>query len=241
MTDRGFHPTHHVAKGEGFVPLVAAGALSKGFVHHAPADLLRTLVPPEPQAPRPELETDQTHPDPAPLPAPKPAFGTQPDEAALDAAFARGIAQGRTEAEVVFGALCAQLETAAGVLNHALGEIGTAMEDETMSLASVMEDVVLALASERAGVLISHDPASFARRIRCLAERISESFTQLSVRLNPADLAHLRLVRDPAELPELERLFEAELLPDPALAHGDIRLRAAGVALDDLLRPEIPA
>lgn len=241
MTQLGFHPRHHVAERADFLPLITASASAKGFVRHAPSDLLSKPVladeePQETNAASAQAEAPQCHGAIS-----KTREIATPDAAALEAEFKRGLAQGRAEAETVMGAKQVQLEAAASALSHALSQIGTALEDDTMSLAAALQDAVLALASERAGAAIQNNPTSFAQRITVLAERVSDSFAQLSVRLNPDDLEQLRALRDPEGLPELERLFEADMLPDPALSHGDIRLRTATIALDDLLRADLRA
>lgn len=241
MTQSGFQPRHHVAERADFLPLITASASAKGFVRHAPNDLLSKPVladeePQETNAASAQVEAPQCLGT-----IPKKREIATPDAAALEAEFKRGFAQGRAEVETVIAAKQAQLEAAASALSHALSQIGTALEEETVTLAGVLQDTLLALASERAGAAIQNTPASFAQRITALAERISDSFAQLSVRLNPDDLEQLRALRDPEGLPELERLFTAEMLPDPALSHGDIRLRTATIALDDLLRADLGA
>ncbi|MCC5964927.1 MAG: hypothetical protein JJU24_02210 [Natronohydrobacter sp.] len=239
MTELGFHPRHHVAEPADFLPLITARASAKGFVRHAPSDLLSKPVLPDEEPQETDVASEQADAPQCPGTVAKTLEIAAPDTAALEAEFRRGLAQGRAEVEAVMGAKQAQLEAAASALSDSLSQIGMALEEETVTLAGVLQDAVLALASERAGAAIQKTPTSFAQRITALAERISDSFAQLSVRLNPDDLEQLRALRDPEGLPELERLFTAEMLPDPALSHGDIRLRTAAIALDDLLRSEI--
>lgn len=220
----------------GFRPLAAMSQDQAGFLVRLPQDMVR-FPKTEPRESSLELRNSVPEPDDrSPPAAPVPATAEPPVvDGIAEKAYAEGFARGRAEVEAELGELRAGLDEAAGVLNGVLNQIQVAVESETETLAQVLDELVRSLAAERAGAQIDADPASFGLRIIGMAERISESFSGLVVRLNPLDLDALYALRRRGKLPQLEGLFQASLASDPDLARGDVRLRAQGLALDDLL------
>ncbi len=236
------HPT--ATAPQGFVPMTALGVAARDFARQRPQDMVRSMPVPvaqlavdEPPAPalapvtEPATEVDHA---PAPVSALPPGPVPSSDEVRR-AALAEGVARGRAEAEAEFATARAALDAAAATLCALVDGITHASESETEALAHTLGHVVRTLASERAGVQIDQDPAGFGARIAALADRIVDGHGALAVMLNTQDLAALVAARSP-EAPQLERLLQADLRADAALSRGDVRLRARGLSLDDLIR-----
>lgn len=233
-----FQPSPFARAATGFSPMpgLAPAPSSAGFVLCRPHELVR--APAISHAPQPAAQVLAEAPLPPVPPRPAP-MSEAAQEAALAAAQAKGQALGRAEAEADLEQERAGLRAALAALDAIMARIADAQEAETEALAQTLGLMVRALAAERAGQLITADPPAFAARICALAMRITEGFSGLALVLNPDDLAALHAVRAPADSPQIERLFQAQIQPDPALARGDIRLRAQGLALEDLLQPMV--
>ncbi len=233
---QGFRPQAVGAGAQGFVPMAGLGTGAVGFSRRLPQDMARLAPAPvmQPAAPEP-AEPAAPAPDYCPSPPPPSARLPEPvSEAALRAAQAEGHARGRAEAEAEFAAARDAVDAAAATLSALVDQITRATEAETEALAHTLDEAVRRLASERAGEQIDAAPAGFSARITALAGRIAEGLSGLSITLNPQDLAALQAAGS-AETPQIVRLLQADLRADPALMRGDIRLRAAGLALDDLI------
>ncbi len=220
----------------GFSPMPGLGpALGEGgFVLCQPHQLVR--APALPPAPQIDVEpTAEAAPPPAPPRAAPMSEAAQ--SAALAAARAEGQALGRAEAAAELEQARAQLAEGAATLAAIMAQMGNALDAETEALAQSLGHMVRALAAERAGQQITQDPPAFAARICALAARITEGFGDLVLVLNPDDLAALQAAHALQATPQLERLFQAQVQGDAALARGDIRLRAQGLALEDLIQP----
>lgn len=226
-----FNPRPHRAGGQGFTPMAGLSMGSAGFVRHAPQDLLQKTVPdtPVPVVPDPEPVAPPVAPPPATA-----ARSTALSDQARAQLLADAHAKGRAEALAELAPQIAALDHAAALLRQVLDGISIAMDSETEALANTLGHLVRSLASERAGSQIDHDPAGFAARVNALSMRISNGLAGVSVVLNPQDLAALRAVVC-SDAPQLVQLLQADLHSDAALARGDVRLRAPGLTLDDLI------
>lgn len=234
MTARaGFSPRPLGQTAQGFAPMAALVSPQTGFVQHAPQHLVRHVVPDYTPDPVPE-------PEPAPAPAAAPAAPLVMTKTVIltdqmrAQILAEGHSQGRAEALAELAPRLAELDQAAHLLRQMLDQIAVAIDAETEALAQKLGQMVRSLAAERAGSQIDHDPASFAARIAALAQRISDGFAGVVVMLNPQDLATLRAADAQSVLP-LAQLAQADLHADPSLARGDVRLRMAGLVLEDLI------
>lgn len=144
-------------------------------------------------------------------------------EAGLAEGAAQGVARGRAEAE---GQLAGALRT----LETALARLAQPKPEDTARLAASIAGAVRALAIQRAGQLIDAAPLPFMARIEALADRVSQGVRQVTLLLNPADLAALT-----PHLAGSDILQNALVKGDPRLARGDVDIRAPGVRLADLL------
>jgi flagellar biosynthesis/type III secretory pathway protein FliH len=220
---------------QGFTPMAGLGSSPAGFVQHSPQNLVRQSIVESPAA----ASVIEPHREPvAAITAPAPVVAQTKSVILTDQIraqlLAEGQAQGRAEAIAELAPRLVELDTAAALLRQILDGIALAVDAETDALAQTLGQLVRTLASERAGSRIDHDPASFATRIATLAERISDGFAGLAVTLNPHDLAALRAAAVP-EASDLVQAMAATLQSDASLARGDVRLRAQGLALDDLI------
>ena len=133
-----------------------------------------------------------------------------------------GRAQGRAEAEAMIApARDAFLAVAARL---------AAADDPAEGIAAVIADAVRKLAAERAGQMIDALPAAFAARIEALADRVAQGVREVSLRLNPDDLAAVT-----PHLAGFDVIARARLEPDARLARGDVEVRAEGIRLADLV------
>lgn len=133
-----------------------------------------------------------------------------------------GRAQGRAEAEAMIApARDAFLAVAARL---------AAADDPAEGIAAVIADAVRKLAAERAGQMIDALPAAFAARIEALADRVAQGVREVSLRLNPDDLAAVT-----PHLAGFDVIARARLESDARLARGDVEVRAEGIRLADLV------
>lgn len=239
MSVTGFCPMPIAKKGQQFTPSTVIPTCSSGFTEWRPRDMVRAQ--PSEQVEPLAAKSDPQHSEPvgeddvpAPVAVPKMVI---PDKLRVQA-VAEGYAQGRAEAEEEFAAAYARLDAAANTLGGMLAHLTSALDADTEALAQALEIAIRAMASERAGTQIDDDPPGFAARIETMARRVSDAFSTLTVTLNPQDLAALRTACNDTDTPDLKRLLQADLRPDPMLLRGDIRVRGQGVALDDLIMNE---
>jgi flagellar assembly protein FliH len=231
MTARAaFSPRSLGQTAQGFAPMSGLVVAQTGFVQHGPQHLVRQVV---------AAYTPEPEPAPEPVPAPPapPVALTKTvilSDQLRAQILAEGHAQGRAEALAELAPHMAALDQAALMLRQMLDQISVAIDAETESLAQNLGHLVRSLASERAGSQIDHDPASFAARITTLAQRISDGFAGVMVMVNPQDLEALRAADTQGALP-LAQLLQADLHADHTLARGDLRLRMAGLVLEDLI------
>ncbi|SNX67776.1 flagellar assembly protein FliH [Cereibacter ovatus] len=166
---------------------------------------------------------------PPPPPAPDPALIEAARAEGFAAGHAAGLAEGqalgRTEAE-------AALDKARRAFEAAAARLSAPTAADTAHLAQAIDHAVRLLAGQRAGLAIDAHPAAFAARIEALADRVSQGLRQVSVRLNPQDLAAVT-----PHLAGSDLLAEARLAADPRLGRGDAEIRAEGIVLSDLLEP----
>ncbi|MEY4982808.1 MAG: hypothetical protein RIR62_1074 [Pseudomonadota bacterium] len=180
----------------------------------APAPVLPELLPPDDAAPPP--------PDPAQLLAEARAEG---HAAGLTEGMARGIERGRAEGRAAADADLAAARDAFLAVARGLA----AAPDGLPALADMIAAAVRQLAAQRAGQAIDALPLPFLARIEALADRVAQGMRDVTLRLNPDDLA--------AIAPHLgdSALAGTTILPDPRLARGDAEVRADGIVLSDLL------
>ncbi|WP_126976374.1 FliH/SctL family protein [Frigidibacter oleivorans] len=158
------------------------------------------------------------------------------------AAYAEGHAAGRLDglrqARDDMAEQAQDVAATARALAAALAALDRPDAGATAQLTAALDRAVARLAADRAGMAIDSHPAAFLDRIAALAERIDRQRRGLVLHLNPRDLAAVR-----AALPagaEAEPAFAAtRMRADPALARGDVELRAPGAHLRDLLA-EVP-
>ena len=136
--------------------------------------------------------------------------------------LARGIAEGRAAAE-------AELAPARGAFLAAAARLAVA-GDPAEDIAGVLAEAVRRLAAERAGQMIDVLPAAFAARVEVLADRVAQGVREVSLRLNPDDLAAIT-----PHLAGFDVLGGAALVADARLARGDVEVRAEGIRLADLI------
>lgn len=198
---------------------------------------LPMAAPPAPETP-PEIAPEpEAPPSPGPnvvLPPPPMYSARQLDEARAEA-MAAGLEQGRAEAMALTEAERADLAQAAGALRQALALLAAPPQAQVDALAHAMSVAVLRLASERAGQVIDHEPAPFARRVAALAARLSQAAAGFELRLHPADLARLQPLVAAGLPADLAALAGARLVADETLARGDADLSAPGLRIADLL------
>lgn len=133
-----------------------------------------------------------------------------------------GRAQGRAEAEAMIAPARDAFLAVAGRLSVA--------DDPAEGIGAVIADAVRKLAAERAGQMIDALPAAFAARIEALADRVAQGVREVSLRLNPDDLAAVT-----PHLAGFDVIARARLEPDARLARGDVDVRAEGIRLADLV------
>lgn len=235
-----------------FVPL--ALGLPRGRQGFEPLSLVRR--PPEPP-PRGELpaELALTLPEPAAEaaePAPFAPGLLEAIEAARAEGFREGLHEGLTQGEALGLAegqtqgreegqreararAEAELSHARRLFETAAARLSVPDAGDVSTLSAALSAAVARLASERAGLAIDSHPEAFARRIAALADRIGQGLRDVTIHLNPEDLAVLS-----GHLTASALLGQTPLLPDPALARGDAEVRAEGVTLSDVLSSVTP-
>lgn len=202
-----------------------AGAFRPRALPGAAPGAFSALTLPRPQAApeRPAAPPPQPQPTPEPAPA-APAITPEELDRARDAARAEGAALARAEAEAELSAARDLFVAAAARLDEGAAALET-------SLADVLQQAVFRLASERAGMAIDAAPEPFLHRIAVLAEGLEGAAAGLAVALNPEDHARLASLLGDAAPP----LCRARLIASDDLSRGDVVLRGAEIAVEDLL------
>lgn len=171
-----------------------------------------------------------------PVAAPQPVMPVAAQVSAARIAEAR--AEARAEVLADLAATRADLARTAHSLATALERIAHPGESELSALTSHLGQAVAHLAAQRAGQAIDADAAPFARRIKALVARVTESVAQVSLRLHPDDVTAIAALLQEGCPPDLAELTRARLYPDPTLNRGDVALRAPGLRLEDRITPD---
>jgi flagellar assembly protein FliH len=140
----------------------------------------------------------------------------------VEEGLSRGRAEGRAAAE-------AELAPARGAFLSAAARLAVA-GDPADDIAGMLAEAVRKLAAERAGQMIDALPAAFAARVEVMADRVAQGVREVSLRLNPEDLAAIG-----PHLEGFDVLGGAVLVADARLARGDVDVRAEGIRLADLI------
>jgi flagellar biosynthesis/type III secretory pathway protein FliH len=102
---------------------------------------------------------------------------------------------------------------------------------DTKQLESDIQSAIVELAAERAGIAITEMPEMFITRIETLINRLGSSVDTPIIRLNKADLNHIKTARKQSEI-----LTKSRLIEDPDFNHGDIAISLAGIEIQDILK-----
>lgn len=202
-----------------------------------------------PRAPEPQHAAPQpSEPDPAEAAAQAALAAREAAQSqALSEAHDQGRSQGFSEgyaAGVEEGQQAGQLAGIDEGRRQAAAELGEARDlflkaaatlaapDDSMlqDLTRAVLGIVQQMASDRAGIAIDDHPKAFLRRIEKLAEQAAAGLGQTALHLNPEDHAALRPHLDGSDL-----LSDSRIVPDAALARGDVTLRIGGIELRDVL------
>ncbi|MEM6896436.1 MAG: FliH/SctL family protein [Pseudomonadota bacterium] len=122
------------------------------------------------------------------------------------------------------------ISAARDVFMAAAVNLQAATDESEHKLALTIEQAVQALASERAGIAIDASPPSFMARIERLARDISSDCANAVVALNPDDLAAIE-----PHIEDFTLLSDAQLVAEPELARGDLRLKMGDITYADVL------
>lgn len=175
------------------------------------------------------------------FPDPHPAQPVAPErdvDAELAAAFAKGkeaglaegLAIGRAEAEALRqDAALGDLSAARAMFLRATEFVTATQEAMSREIATSVEAAVLRLVAQRAGQVITENPAPFITRVERIADRVTQGLRAVQISLHPDDLA---IMEDHL----LGYLPSGSLLrPDLALMRGDVIVRAPSISVSDLL------
>lgn len=102
---------------------------------------------------------------------------------------------------------------------------------DTKQLETDIQSAIMELATERAGIAITEMPEMFITRIETLINRLGSSVDTPIIRLNKADLNHIKTARKQSEI-----LTKSRLIEDPDFNHGDIAISLAGIEIQDILK-----
>lgn len=144
-------------------------------------------------------------------------------EASRAESFEEGREAGKAEAE-------AELSDARAAFLTASSMLVRMDSDVLVQLDQAMSEAVMRLASERAGMAIKDAPKGFAARIENAAARLARGIEAIDIHLNPNDLKAIQKA-----LEGHTTLEAARLRPDENLAHGDLRIQAGDIGMDDIL------
>lgn len=260
--ERAFIPTEAApAKSSGFAPrpvVPERGEAAGTVVPFAP----RSFVRPSEAAPQPDAEpivpVDDLPPaaevDLPPQPVAVSGFVAAPEPAMLDiaaeveagrkAGFDEGYAKARAEFDAMLEAArteaaAAARETAEAALAETAETLGAVltglMRAETEIVAemtAMLEPAIRELASKRAGMAIEDTPRPFLKKIEALAKDVAGSAARTELHMNPGDLVAVR-----EHIRKWSPLTDAQLVPDPKLGRGDVRLVAGDITLSDVIAP----
>lgn len=158
---------------------------------------------------------DAPAPPPPPDPAPPPPEPVDPIGLAWQEGFNAGLAEAHEEA----AALAAKAEAARDKLALSFARLDAALEEE---LRQRLRETVAALC-ENAIAPLALDVDALARRVEKAVSMLSRADDDRVIRLNPEDIA---LVSD-------RLAADWNVLPDPALPRGSLRVETATGGVED--------
>ena len=176
----------------------------------------------------------------------------QPDQASFDAGheagFSQGFAQGhqageekgKSEAQaqsrdVIAAELeaekFAQLRDTIARLDAVASQLTGVFEQDINNFSEQLTQTVYQLVNERVGREIDAHPRDFIDKIEGLAERITSTVSDCSIRVAPADL---QVIQDQAHRHEF--VSAAKFSADDTLSRGDVLIRAGNIQMADVLK-----
>ncbi|MEK9759628.1 MAG: FliH/SctL family protein, partial [Candidatus Puniceispirillum sp.] len=135
------------------------------------------------------------------------------------------LAQMKAETET---AVRAELHEKLQAFDSALTALLSYDKDQIDAFSSEIQRLVLRLATQRAGIAIADLPKKFIEKIDALAEQVGRQLADAEIHLNAADIEQIRPMMD-------EHGGSYRFVPDPAMAHGDVKLVFGGVEVEDRL------
>jgi len=135
------------------------------------------------------------------------------------------LAQMKAETET---AVRAELHEKLQAFDSALTALLSYDKDQIDAFSNEIQRLVLRLATQRAGIAIADLPKKFIEKIDALAEQVGRRLADAEIHLNAADIEQIRPMMD-------EHGGSYRFVPDPAMAHGDVKLVFGGVEVEDRL------
>lgn len=152
---------------------------------------------------------------------------------AYDCGYAEGeeagrvaaLAQMKAETET---AVRAELHEKLQAFDSALTALLSYDKDQIDAFSNEIQRLVLRLATQRAGIAIADLPEKFIEKIDALAEQVGRRLADAEIHLNAADIEQIRPMME-------EHGGSYRFVPEPAMAHGDVKLVFGGVEVEDRL------
>lgn len=165
-------------------------------------------------------------------------------EAGFSAGFAQGHQageeKGRAEAQAQSrDAIAAELEAEKFAqlteniarLDALVTQLTNVLDRDVSDFTESLTQTVYNLVNERVGREIDAHPQDFIDKIERLAERITSTVSDCSIRVAPADL---QVIQDLA--PQHEFVTAAKFSADDTLSRGDVLIRAGNIRMTDVLK-----
>jgi flagellar biosynthesis/type III secretory pathway protein FliH len=152
---------------------------------------------------------------------------------AYDSGYADGEEAGRLAA---LAKMKAETETAVRAELHeklqafdsALTALLSYNKDQIDMFSGEIQRLVLRLATQRAGIAIADLPKKFIEKIDALAEQVGRRLSDAEIHLNASDIEQISPMMD-------KHGASYRFVPDPTMAHGDVKLVFGGVEVEDRL------
>lgn len=188
-----------------------------------------------------QSESAPMDPETAQTEAPQPQTDQASYDAGHEAGFSEGFAQGhqagiekaQTEiqeqsrqeiADELEAEKFAALNNTLSVLNILVAELTNVLDDETTDLSDQLTQTVYSLVSERVGQHIDSHPQDFIDKIETLADRITSTVADCTIRVAPQDYDIIQSQADQSEFASL-----AKFVSDDTLTRGDVKIRAGNI------------
>lgn len=195
-----------------------------------------------------QSESAPMDPETAHSETPQPQTDQASYDAGHEAGFSEGFAQGhqagiekaQTEiqeqsrqeiADELEAEKFAALNNTLSVLNILVAELTNVLDDETTDLSDQLTQTVYSLVSERVGQHIDSHPQDFIDKIETLADRITSTVADCTIRVAPQDYDIIQSQADQSEFASL-----AKFVSDDTLTRGDVKIRAGNIRLVDVLK-----